>query len=64
MFKNPVICCMLGEYDPSYSCLFCSSYETVEIDSPFVKYLIRCLNLRNSNNETSQTLNMSSLVAV
>ena len=25
-------CCMLGEYDPTYSCLFCGSYETVKID--------------------------------
>ena len=32
MVKTPVICCMLGEYDPSYSCLFFGSYETVEMD--------------------------------
>ena len=64
MFKNPVICCMLGEYDPSYSCLFCSSHETVEMDFLFVKYLFRYLNLRNSNNETYQTVNLSPLVVV
>ena len=37
MFKTLVMCCVLGKYNPSYSCLFWVSYETVEIDFPFVE---------------------------
>ena len=58
-FKSLLICCVLGKYDPSYSCLFYSSYATVEIDFQYVKYLFQFLLLRNE--ETYKTLHMSFL---
>ena len=61
IFKTLLICCVLGKYDASYSCLFCCSYETVETDFPICEIFISVLNLRNSKNETYQTLHMSFL---
>lgn len=52
IFKTLLICCVLGKYDASYSCLFCSSYETFETDFPIREIFISNLNLRNYNNET------------
>ena len=61
IFKTLLICCVLGKYDASYSVLFCCSYETVETDFPICEIFISVLNLRNSKNETYQTLHMSFL---
>ena len=61
IFKTLLICCVLGKYDASYSCLFCCSYETFETDFPICEIFISNLNLRNYNNETSQTLQISFL---
>ena len=51
----------MGKYEASYSCLFCCSYDTVEIDLQFVKYWFGFLNQRNFNDEIYQTLQMSFL---
>ena len=59
IFKTLLICCVLGKYDASYSVLFCRSFETVETDFPICEIFISILNLRNSNNETYQTLHIS-----
>ena len=58
IFKTLLISCVLGKYDVCYSFfqLFCGSYEIVELDFPFVNNSVWFLNLRNSNNETYQTL--------
>ena len=61
IFKTLLICCVLGKYDASYSCLFCCSYETFETDFPICEIFISNLNLRNYNNETYQTLQISFL---
>ena len=61
IFKTLLICCVLGKYDASYSALFCCNYETVETDFPICEIIISILNLRNSKNETYQTLHMSFL---
>ena len=61
IFKTLLICCVLGKYDASYSCLFCCSYETFETDFPIREIFISNLNLRNYNNETYQTLQISFL---
>ena len=37
IFKTLLICCVLGKYDASYSCLFCCSYETFETDFPTIQ---------------------------
>ena len=60
-FKTFLMCCMLGKYDASYPYLFCCSYETVETDFPICEIFIFILNLRSSNNETYQTLQISFL---
>ena len=61
IFKALSIHCVLGKYEASYSCLFCCSYYTVEIDLQFVKYWFGFLNQRNFNDERYQTLQMSFL---
>ena len=52
---------MLGKYDASYPFFFCCSYETVETNFPICEIFIFILNLRSSNNETYQTLQISFL---
>ena len=49
IFKALSIHCVMGKYEASYSCLFCCSYDTVEIDLQFVKYWFGFLNQRNFN---------------
>ena len=52
IFKTLLISCVLGKYDVCNSCF---SYSAVT-NFPFLNNSFLFLNLRNSNNETYQTL--------